>query len=115
MTRRPTLPFFSTIKSCVWLAMVGLGTIGAAHQLANMAMLANFLGAVWCVGLAASAAFVAMATIGMLKARHLGWFVWACVPVFAVVGVILTGGQWFSIGPICFGGSEVLRGAAGGI
>ena len=93
------------IKFYLWLAVAGLGIIGAAHQLANMVMLFDFLDTVWCTGLAAIAIFVAMATIGVFKTRHiLGWFVWVYVPCLAAVGVFLTGGQWGFIGPVCFGG-----------
>ena len=105
----PTPSFLSKIKSYAWLAVAGLGIVGAAHQLANMVMLIDFPGGVWCTGLAAVAVFVAMATIGVLKTRHsLGWFVWVYVPSLAVIGVFLTGGQWYFVGPICFGGSGLL-------
>ena len=98
-------PFLSKIKLYLWLAISGLGIIGAAHQLANMVMAFDFLGTVWCTGLAAVAVFVVMATIGVLKTRHtLGRFVWVYVPSLAAVGVFLTGGQWNFVGPVCFGG-----------
>ena len=104
----PTPSFSSKIKLYSWLAISGLGIIGAAHQLANMVMVFDFLGAVWCTGLAAVAIFVVMATIGVLKTRHtLGWFVWVYVPYLAAVGVFLTGGQWSFIGPVCFGEFEI--------
>ena len=102
----PPIPsFLFKIKSYTWFAISGFGIIGAAHQLANMVMLFDFLGTVWCIGLAAVAVFVVMATIGALKIRHtLGWFMWVYVPSLTAVGAFLTGWQWSFIGPVCFGG-----------
>ena len=98
----PHLPFF-TRNAYVWLA--GVGIIGTAYQLAMIVMWLNFPGVIWCLGLAATAIFATMAAVGVWKAERFKW--WYVIPM-VVIGVALTGGQAFSIGPFCFGSPTMM-------
>ena len=103
-------PFLSKIKLYSWLAISGLGIIGAAHQLAAIVDLFNFFDSVWCSGLAMASIFIAMAAIGILKTRHsLRWYVWMYIPVLAIIGIFATDGISFFTGPVCFGEFEFMQ------
>lgn len=98
-----TPPFLLTRKSHVWFAVSGLGIIGAAYQLANIVMLLNFPGGIWCTGLVAVATFAAMAVIGVFNVRRsLRWFVWLYVSLLTALGILLAVEGTFFIGPVCF-------------
>ncbi len=99
--------FLSKIKSCVWLAVSGVGIIGTAYQLSSTVSLFNLIGSVWCSQLIVVSIFIAMAAAGTFKMRRsLRWYAWAYIPVLTALGMFLTDGVSFFIGPVCFGEFE---------